>query len=105
MLMDLFVSTSSKICGEAGKGWAVLTLISLGCIFTPKGRTLDWREVNSLLQQVCRGKKSSCNNRNSMGFFLLERDNQENPQLLDEYRRWEICWIYSELSLNCFGGL
>lgn len=66
MLMDLFVSTSSKMCGEAGKGWAVLTL---GCNFTPKGRTLGWREVNSLLQMVCGGKQSSCNSRNSMVFF------------------------------------
>lgn len=98
MLMDLFVSTSSKIRDEAGKGWAVLTL---GCNFTPKGRTLDWREVDSLLQKVCGGKKSSCNHWNSMGFFSVGR---ENPQLLDEYRRWESCWIYSDLSLNCFGG-
>lgn len=41
MLMDLFVSTSSKICGEADEGWAVLTLVSFGCSFTPKDRTLE----------------------------------------------------------------
>lgn len=32
----------------------------------------------------------------------MERGGWENPQLVGEYRRWEICWIYSELSLNCF---
>lgn len=69
MLMDLFVSTSSEVCGEAGKGWAVLTFISLGCNFTPQGRTLGWREIDSLLQKVCEGKKSFWNNLNSMVFF------------------------------------
>lgn len=69
MLMDLFVSTSSKNYGEAGKGWTTLTLVSFGCNFTLKGRTLSWREVDSLLQKVCGGKKSSCSSRRSRIFF------------------------------------
>lgn len=82
MLMDLFVSTSSKICGEAGEGWAVLTLVSFGCNFTPKDRTLRGRLTAP--QGLWGFQKSSCNNQNSEFFFGWRRGSQENPQLPDE---------------------
>lgn len=71
MLMDLFVSTWSEICSESGEGWAVLTLLSFGCNFTPKDRTLRGRLTAP--KGLWGFQKSSCNNQNSMVLFLLEK--------------------------------
>lgn len=70
MVMDLFVSTSSKICSESGEGWAVLTLVSFECKFTPKDRTLRGRL--GAPKGFWGFQKSSCNNQNSVVFSVGE---------------------------------